>query len=69
MACLSGCSRNGVAAMLRMLGREEIQNIIAERGKVEVHCDFCNQLYEFDPVDAEQMFSANIILPASESRH
>lgn len=69
VAFYCGCSRNGVAAMLRMLGREEIQNIIAERGKVEVHCDFCNQLYEFDPVDAEQLFTADIILPASESRH
>ena len=63
------CSRNGVAAMLRLLGQEEVRSIIEERGKIEVHCDFCNQLYEFDQVDAEQLFTAEIILPASDSRH
>ena len=32
--------------------------MIAERGKVEVHCDFCNRAYIFDAVDVEQLFKA-----------
>jgi molecular chaperone Hsp33 len=51
------CSRERVVTMLRALGAEEIRSLIAERGKVEVHCDFCNRAYEFDAVDAEHLLS------------
>jgi molecular chaperone Hsp33 len=52
------CSREKVGGMLKMLGREEVDSVIAERGDVEVHCEFCNQRYEFDPVDVAQLFVA-----------
>lgn len=51
------CSREKVGGMLRMLGREEIDGVIAERGKVDVGCEFCNASYEFDAVDVAQVFS------------
>ena len=63
------CSRDNVAKMLQMLGREEVDSILAERENIEVHCEFCNQRYEFDKVDAEMMFVDAIVLPPSESRH
>ncbi len=44
--------------MLKMLGREEVDGVIEERGHVEMHCEFCNQRYEFDPVDVAQLFVA-----------
>ena len=50
------CSRERVSGMLRSLGREEVQSIIAEQGQVEVGCDFCGAQYRFDPVDAAQVF-------------
>ena len=50
------CSRERVGNMLRSLGREEIESIIAEQGQVEVGCDFCGAMYRFDPVDSAQMF-------------
>jgi molecular chaperone Hsp33 len=50
------CSRERVASMLRSLGEAESRSIIAERGNVEVHCDFCNRAYLFDAVDVEQLF-------------
>ncbi|WP_153100701.1 Hsp33 family molecular chaperone HslO [Paraburkholderia hayleyella] len=53
------CSREKVGAMLKMLGREEVDGVLEERGHVEIHCEFCNQRYEFDPVDVAQLFSAN----------
>jgi molecular chaperone Hsp33 len=52
------CSRERVSNMLRGLGREEADGIIAERGEIEVACDFCGQQYRFDPVDAAQIFTA-----------
>lgn len=56
------CSRERVSNMLRGLGREEIDSIIAEQGQVEVGCDFCGAQYRFDPVDAAQVF----LMPASQ---
>lgn len=49
------CTREGVSQMLKMLGAEEMRSIIEEQEKIEVHCDFCNKLYQFDKVDATQL--------------
>ncbi len=62
------CSRQRVADMLRMLGRQEIESIIAEEGRVSVDCEFCHQAYAFDPIDAAQLFIAGTG-PASSARH
>ena len=50
------CSRERVAGMLQGLGEEETRAVLAERGVVEVRCDFCNKAYEFDAVDAARLF-------------
>ncbi len=50
------CSRERVAGMLRGLGREEVDGIVAEQGQVEIACDFCGVKYHFDPVDATGLF-------------
>ena len=46
-----GCRRNEekVIAMLRSLGREEVEAAIAEQGEVVVHDEICNQEYRFGP--------------------
>jgi len=51
------CSRARVETMLRSLGRDEVDSIIAERGSVEVRCEFCSRAYRFDPVDVGALFS------------
>ena len=50
------CSRERVAGMIRGLGIEEAEDILAERGDIEVGCDFCGRQYRFDAVDAAQIF-------------
>ena len=50
------CSKERVAGMLRMLGRDEVESLLAERGEVKVDCEFCNQAYAFDAVDAARLF-------------
>jgi molecular chaperone Hsp33 len=52
------CSRERVGEVLRSLGHDEMQDILREQGMVEVHCDFCNEGYRYDPVDIEQLFLA-----------
>lgn len=67
------CSRERVGSMLKMLGRIEVEGVIAEQGHVEIHCEYCNQRYEFDPVDVAQLFAANEVTagvaPARTQRH
>ncbi|MCD8503521.1 MAG: Hsp33 family molecular chaperone HslO [Burkholderiaceae bacterium] len=53
-----GCNRERVAAMLRSLGKQEVEDIVAEQGQVEVTCEFCATPYRFDAVDAEALFKA-----------
>ncbi|MDR3410251.1 MAG: Hsp33 family molecular chaperone HslO [Formivibrio sp.] len=63
------CSRERVGNMLQMIGREEIDSVLAERGKVEVGCEFCNARYEFDPVDVAQVFSGHSLQDAGPQVH
>lgn len=51
------CSRTRVGNMLKSLGREEVDSILAERGDVEIGCEFCGQQYHFDPVDVGELFT------------
>jgi len=52
------CSRERVAKMIRGLGREEAESILAERSEIDVGCEFCGQQYRFDAVDAAQIFTS-----------
>ena len=51
------CSRERVAAMLKGLGQQEADSIIAEQGQIEVSCDFCGQQERFDAVDVGRLFT------------
>ena len=61
------CSRDRVAAMLTSLGEEEVDSIVAERGKIEVGCDFCGLQYQFDAIDAARLFTEVQKQPPSSS--
>ncbi|CDM23614.1 Hsp33 family molecular chaperone HslO [Castellaniella defragrans] len=51
------CSRERVAAMLRTLGRGEVEDILAEQGHVHIACNFCGRPYDFDAVDCAALFT------------
>jgi molecular chaperone Hsp33 len=59
------CSRAKVADVLRMLGEEEVQSILAEQGSVETVCDFCSKPYRFDAVDCLQVFKTDLLSDAT----
>jgi len=63
------CSREKVGAMLKMLGRPEVDSILAERGEVAVTCEFCNNDYRFDAVDSAQLFTPGIAPLTPSARH
>ncbi len=57
------CSRERVGHMLRGLGREEVDDIVAEQGRVEIACEFCGSRYHFDPVDVGELFTQALNQP------
>lgn len=54
------CTRTGVANMLRTLGADELNKILEEQETIDIHCDFCNQEYVFDEIDAKQLIASEI---------
>ena len=63
------CSRERVSRMLQSLGDAETRSVLAERGEVEVRCDFCNRAYVFDAVDVAQLFNAGVASDSGSSVH
>jgi molecular chaperone Hsp33 len=51
------CSRERVGGVLRMLGKDEVRDLLKERGEVSVTCEFCAERYVFDPAQAEAALS------------
>ncbi len=67
------CTREKVANMLIMLGKQEIDSALADLEKLAIQCDFCGQHYEFDKVDCTQLFTTEnpsvALHPAGSARH
>ncbi|HEY4138649.1 MAG TPA: Hsp33 family molecular chaperone HslO [Casimicrobiaceae bacterium] len=66
------CSLERVRNALRIAGRAEIEAAIAERGHVEVTCEFCNRRYTFAPDEARDVFSSHAAIArdaTAASRH
>jgi len=51
-----GCSEERIVGALRLLGRAEVESILAEQGMVGVTCEFCNRHYTFVASDARALF-------------
>ena len=60
------CSRERVVGVLRLLGSEEVDSIVAERGSVDVDCEFCNRHYRFEAAEAWALFPDS---PSALARH
>ncbi len=61
------CTRERVRGMLLGLGRAESESLIAERGEVEVGCEFCGLQYRFDAVDVGELFTPPASQPPGSS--
>jgi molecular chaperone Hsp33 len=64
------CNRRRVEGALRLLGREELAELLEAEGQIEVRCEFCNQAYALDTVDVEQLLAEEgPLTPASGRLH
>jgi molecular chaperone Hsp33 len=50
------CTLEKMRQVITILGEKEAQDLINEQGSINVHCDFCNQTYHFDPIDVTLLF-------------
>ena len=55
------CTRHRTEEVLRMLGEAEAREVLAERGRVVVTCEYCGRRREFDSIDISRLFSANAV--------
>ncbi len=63
------CSRQRIVRMLRALGGEELRDILANQGSIEVDCEFCNRHYHFDRIDVEHLLASSSAAEAAATRH
>ena len=54
------CSRERVRDMLKMIGYAEVVDVLKTENRVNVNCEFCNHEYNFDSVDVEEVFAAEV---------
>ena len=50
------CNEDKMKQVLTVLGKEDVDQLLKEKGQVEVRCDFCNQQYTFDAIDITLLF-------------
>ncbi len=55
------CSRQRAEEVLRMLGEDDNQTAVAERGSVEVTCEYCGRRRSFDAIDISRLFADNAV--------
>lgn len=51
------CSKQKIEYALRTLGQQELAHLLAEKGAVEVGCEFCNKQYHFDRIDVQKLLA------------
>lgn len=54
-----GCSIEKIKGVLLTLGEQELRDIIAEQGKIEMKCHFCSQVYKLSPADVENLIASS----------
>ena len=50
------CTREHIEKVLISLGKDELIDIVEQEGKIQVACEFCDKVYEFDKEDVENFF-------------
>jgi len=62
------CTQSRVEEVLRFLGEKETRSVLAERGTVDVTCEYCGKKRSFDSVDVSRVF-ADRVVESSDAIH
>src|SRR5690606_23453664 len=47
------CTPAHLASIVRMLGEDELEDLLGDPGWVELTCEFCNRAFRYDDADIE----------------
>lgn len=51
-----GCTVEKIKNVVRSMGKEEAYSILEEQGRIEIICEFCNEVYELDSEEVHLLF-------------
>jgi len=55
------CSRERSASALLSIGKDEVEELLVERGSIDIDCQFCNQHYHFPADEIRQLLSGGTL--------
>ncbi len=61
------CSEERLFRSIRLLPREEVDDILREQQQIEARCHFCGQVYRMSPAEVEERFAKAQGDPAVDS--
>lgn len=61
------CSRQRTAGLIESIGRTEAEDILAQEGKIEIICEFCNAKQIFDRIDVDAIFRSGLLEGSPDS--
>jgi molecular chaperone Hsp33 len=59
------CTPERLAGVVRMLGVTELENLLAEQGRVELTCEFCNRAFRYGDAEVQAILNGTPQKPAS----
>lgn len=63
------CSRASVSRLLLALGECDLEQLLVERGKVEVSCEFCGRKHDYSALDVRSLLAAQHADDAGATHH
>ena len=55
------CSRERSASALLALGKDEVTELLVEKGSIDIDCQFCNQHYHFSAEEARELLGGSTL--------
>lgn len=55
------CSKERCASALLTIGKEEVEELLIEKGRIDIDCQFCNQHYYFAADEVRKLLGGNVL--------
>lgn len=55
------CSRERSESALLALGKDDVEELLIEKGNIEIDCQFCNKHYHFSPADVRKLLGGSVL--------
>jgi molecular chaperone Hsp33 len=55
------CSRERSEGALLSLGKDEVEELLIEKGSIDIDCQFCNQHYHFSADEVRKLLGGNVL--------